>query len=182
MSIVSNRHLFVPFVSGSSKAFQDQRLAKVSYKKKSGVQSQCVSVPMLTDSEVAQITAAYPVDARKRVEGMQDDLLKALFESKKSEVASEEIGKDQILAFLAVTEARFSSELVVKWWEGFQDTALPVLSEKYKTTDTEELNKKSNAWRDAFVSLCGKSVITKERIVQLASMLECSGLQIARED
>lgn len=172
MSVVSNRHLFVPFVSGDSKPFAEQRLAKVSYKKKSGKISQCVSIPMLSDGEVNSIAAAYPIDQRKRVEGMQDDLIKVLFESDKTEIASEEIGKDQILAFLAVTADRFSGDLVKAWWNEFESTALPVLSEKYKTDDETILKAKSNAWRDAFVSLTGKSVITKERITQLASMLE----------
>jgi len=174
MSIVSDRHQFVEFISGESKPMMDQRLAKVGYKAKSGKKSQCVSIPKLSDADVNAIHTAFPIDVRKRVEDMQDSLIRALLESGKSEITSSEIAADQIRAFIDATSAsdRLSGELIGKWFDGFSETALAVLSEKYATDDSKILEKKMNVWKDAFIAIAGRSMITKERIVQLQSMLE----------
>lgn len=175
MSIISDRHLFVEFESGKSKPFDGQRLAKVGYKAKSGKKSQCVSIPKLSDGDVEVIHAAFPLDIRKRVEDFQDGLIRALLESGKTEITSSEISAEQIRAFVEATSEsnRLSGEVVSAWWKDtFADVALPVLSEKYGTDDAKILEQKSAAWRDAFVALCGRSAITRERITNLQGMLE----------
>lgn len=181
MSVVSNRHLFVEFKSGESKAFKledgtEQRLAKVGYKAKSGKKSQCISVPKLSDGEVTQINTAFPADLRKRAEDFQDDLIRSLYEvNKKSEVSSEEIAVPQILAYLEAenSSGRLSAEKVKEWWNGeFQDIALPVLSEKYATEDADVLTKKAKAWGDAFQALTGNSVSDITKVRQLHTMCE----------
>lgn len=176
MSTISNRHLFTEFVSGESKPFDGQRLAKVSYKNKSGKKSQCVSIPRLSDDEIAIIHLQFPVNARKRVEDFQDSLIRALYESKKSEITSEEIDVDQIAAFLSASAEgnRISAESVTEWWNsGFRDEiAMPVLSEKYGTEDSALLERKAKLWCDAFIALCGRNAITRERVNSLREMLE----------
>lgn len=180
MSVVSNRHVFVEFTSGVSKPFKDeqgneQRLAKVGYKAKSGKKSVCVSIPKLGDGEVERVNAAFPADLRKRAEDFQDGLIRNLFESGKSEVSSEEIGLSQILAYLETesSSGRLSAEKVKEWWNGeFQDIAIPVLSEKYATNDETELAKKSKAWGDVFVAITGNSAVDITRVRQLHSMCD----------
>jgi len=180
MSIVSDRHSFVEFISGQSKPFKDeqgneQRLAKVGYKSKSGKKSVCVSIPRLDDGDVNRINAAFPVDLRKRAEDFQDSLIRSLYESDKSEVSTEEISVSQVLAYLEAENSagRLSADKVKEWWNGeFQDIAVPVLSEKYQTEDEKELAKKSKAWGDVFVAITGNSAVDITRLHQLRSMCE----------
>lgn len=175
MSVISNRHQFVPFVSGTSKPYHEQRLAKVGYKKVSKKQSVCVSIPRLSDDDVAFVSAAYPVEARKRVEDFQDSLVRSLYESGKSEIDSSELSREQLCQFLAAesTAGRLSAAVVADWWNGeFQEIAAPVLSDKYGTEDEEILAKKAKLWGDAFAMICGNSAVDIARLKQLANMCE----------
>jgi len=175
MSVISDRHQFVEFTSGQSKPMMDQRLAKVGYKNKSGKKSQCVSIPKLDNGDVERINLAFPADLRKRAEDFQDALIRSLYESGKSEVSTEEVSVPQILAYLEAENAsgRLSAEKVKEWWNGeFQDTAIPVLSEKYKTEDPEELKKKAKVWGDTFQAICGNSAVDITKVRQLMTMAE----------
>lgn len=181
MSVISNRHVFTPFVSGTSKPFtfetgEVQRLAKVGYKAKSKKTSVCISIPMLSDGDVNKIALAFPVDQRKRVEDFQDGLIRSLYEFGKSELSTAELGADQVSAFIEAmsNSDRLTGETVSTWWNEFQETAIPVLSAKYKTEDESVLAKKSKLWGDAFLSLTGRNPVTRERITQLLDMLEYS--------
>lgn len=180
MGIVSNRHTFVEFKSGESKPFKledgtEQRLAKVGYKSKSGKKSQCISIPKLDNGDVERVNLAFPVDARKRAEDFQDELIRSLYESGKSEVSTEEISVSQILSYLEAenSSGRLSADKVKEWWNGeFQDIAMPVLSEKYQTEDEKVLEQKRKAWGDAFQSITGNSVVDIQRLKQLYTMCE----------
>jgi hypothetical protein len=178
MSVVSDRHTFVPFTSGESKPFADQRLAKVGYKAKSGKTSVCVSIPKLTDTSVDAINAAFPVDMRKRAEDFQDSLIRNLYESGNTAIGSHEIDQRAILAYLEAENnaGRLSAEKVREWFNGeFLETALPVLAEKYQTEDDKVLQQKCNAWLAAFVSLTGNSPISIDRLRQLRSLTNLVG-------
>lgn len=175
MSVISDRHLFVPFVSGTSKPFDSQRLAKVGYKAKSGKASVCISIPELPESAVTAINAAFPVDLRKRAEDFQDALLRSLYESDKTEVSSGEIDQRAILAYLESENnaGRLSAEKVRDWFTGdFAETALPILAEKYSTEDETVLAQKMSVWCGAFVALTGNSAVDVNRLNQLSGMLD----------
>ena len=178
MSVISNRHTFAEFTStgkNRSVPYTGQRLAKVGYKEKSGKQSVCVSIPMLDDSDVDKINQAFPVDFRKRAEDFQNGLIRSLYESGKSAIETDEINVTSILAYLESENnaGRLSAEKVKEWFTGeFADTAMVLMSEKYKTEDETILQQKANAWLAAFVALTGNSPIHVDRLNQLRSMTD----------
>lgn len=127
MSIVSNVHTLVPFVSGESKPLGGQRLAKVGFKKTKDnpnpLPSVCASVPFLSREEVmGNIEALLPF-VGNMLEGTQDAIIRALYEASKGtrkEVRQEEISVQACIAFLSAEAAgsRISAESIKAWFDG----------------------------------------------------------------
>lgn len=136
MSIVSNIHSLVPFISGESKPMSGQRLAKVGFKKTkenpNPLQSVCASVPFLQREEVlGQIESLLP-HIGTWLEGVQDQIIRALYEGsggQRKEVRSEEISVAQCVAFLSAesTGSRLSTEAISQWFKSNLEESLIVL-------------------------------------------------------
>ena len=126
MSIVSNIHTLVPFVSGESKPLTGQRLAKVGFKKTKDnpnpLPSVCASVPMIQQEEVMGNIQALLPHIGTMLEGTQDQIIRALYEAsqgQRKEVRDEEISVQACIAFLSAEAAgsRISAESIKAWFE-----------------------------------------------------------------
>lgn len=125
MSIISNVHALTPFISGTSKPMDGQRLLRIGYKKTkdnpSPLASVCASVPFLTPEEIhGNINALLPHIATM-LEGVQDQVIRGKYEAAKGalkEVRTEELSVAECLKFLnavSVSE-RLSAEGIKNWF------------------------------------------------------------------
>lgn len=140
MSNVSHRHAIVPFVSGTSKAYSGQRLSKVGYKSTAKnpakFASICASVPMIEEEEIKGNVNALLPHIREMLEGVQDKILRSLYEAsegQKAEVTTDELSIQQCISFLAAESMgdRLSAEAIKEWFEGnLADSVLVVVAEK----------------------------------------------------
>ncbi len=175
MSTISDRHTFVPFISGKSEAFTGQRLGKVGYKTKTGKKSVCVSIPVLSDDSVNAIAAAFPLDQRKRIEGFQDDLIRTLYESDPApeSIMSDQIDESAILSYLtSLSEGnRLTAERIGVWFENSLSWIDPILIVMYSTSDPKILETRRAAWKTQFVAITGKNIAVDSTLQKLLDML-----------
>ncbi len=175
MSTISDRHTFVPFISGKSEAFTGQRLGKVGYKTKSGKKSVCVSIPVLSDESINTIAAAFPLDQRKRIEGFQDDLLRVLYESDPApeSITSDQIDESAILSYLtSLSEGnRLTAEKIAVWFDSSLGWINPVLCTLYPGADEKMLKTRRDAWKTQFVAITGKNIAVDSTLQKLLDML-----------
>lgn len=129
MSIVSNVHALVPFISGKSEPFTGQRLAKVTCKQtakmtkegKKALPSVCASVPFLPLEQVKEHTEALLPHLVTLLQDTQDGIIRSLYEGSKGarkDVRQEEIDIPACVAFLNAKEAgsRLSGESIRAWF------------------------------------------------------------------
>ncbi len=175
MSNISDRHTFVPFVSGKSEALSGQRLGKVGYKTKTGKKSVCVSIPVISDDSVNAIAAAFPLDQRKRIEGFQDDLIRTLYESDPApeSITTDQIDEAAIIAFLySLSEGnRLTAERIGVWFDSALDWINPVLCTLYPGADEKTLSKRRDAWKTQFTAITGKNIAVDSTLQKLLDML-----------
>lgn len=180
MSIISNVHSLVPFISGESKPMNGQRLAKVGFKKTKDnpnpLPSVCASVPFLQQEEVmGQINALLP-HIGTMLEGVQDSIIRALYEAsqgQRKEVRDEEISVQACIAFLSAEQAgsRISADSIKAWFESPQNLATPlsraIIMDALKYGDeweelTEEqqntVSKHVGVYCEVFQMLAGKNL------------------------
>lgn len=127
MSVISNTHSVLPFVSGTSKPLNGQRLAKVGYKSSKSqpakFPSVCASIPVLEGEEIlGQVDALIP-HFRSFLEGVQDQIFRAAYEGKNGELGElrqEEISVAACVSFLAAeaSGSRISGEAIKNWFMG----------------------------------------------------------------
>lgn len=157
MSVISDRHQFVAFVSGKTSPMDGQRLAKVSYKEKSGKKSVAVSIPVLRDEDVERIHNAFPVDVRKRVEDMQDSLIRSLYESGVAVISDDDISADSVIGFMdAESGSRLTAESIGAWFDSTRSILEPVICAGIAKESDKA--KKLNVWRTAYCSVTSRSV------------------------
>ena len=149
MSNVSNRHSMVPFVSGESKAFTGQRLAKVGYKQttqmtKAGEkapQSVCVSIPPIESSEIETHWEALIPHVRVMLESAQDGIVRSLYESAHHtcrDVTDDEISVSACIGYLIAQNEgdRLTKERIDRWFESeVAENLSVILAEKLGFTD-----------------------------------------------
>lgn len=126
MSTISDRHTIVPFDAKKSKALDGQRLAKVIYKftaamAKKGFtkkQSLCASIPVVSQLDAVTVNAMNPYIV-SLYQDAQDGIIKELAGKGRTDVSNEEIGKEQVLQFLADQAAgtRMSTEETLSWYD-----------------------------------------------------------------
>lgn len=154
MSQIATRHNVLPFVAGTSKAFGDQRLAKIGYKSSTDKKTKreipakfpsvCVSVPPVSNWSENQNQRLLP-HFRTMLEGVQDKVIKSLYESKEgalSSVSDEDISIDQCIAFLEseATGDRLTKEKIGEWFDAnLRDNLTVVIAEKLGTEDIEDI-------------------------------------------
>ena len=132
MSVISNRHSIVPFISGESKAMSGQRLGKIGYKevlnKKTGKKEQklpsvCVSVPVIEKEEIEGKLEALIPHIRGMLEGVQDKIVRSLYEGSEGALQSVSDGEISVAACIGFLEAeseggRLTKEAVQNWFDG----------------------------------------------------------------
>ena len=169
MSVISETHNVVGY-SGKEKALAGQRLSKVTYKtdKESGVKkdSKCVSVPLVTASEVIENVVALAPLVADWLQSVQDKMIRERVEAGAAVITSEEIGISAVVAYMEAsgdsTGNRLTKEVVSEWFEGnVAEELAMVLAEKMgvssEPTDAEsaQILKVVDTFRDKVAALAG---------------------------
>jgi hypothetical protein len=176
MSQFPGQHLVTAFVSGTSKALPNNRLAKVGYKQTKAMvakglaapKSICVSVPFIdadrfTEEEI--FTKLVP-HIQNLLAGAQDGLIRVLYESAKfslSSVTDEEISIEKCIAFLEEQEigGRLTIDSVKEWFTSemagiLGEYASKMLAPKFQGTDLETKTQQVlNGYQGMFTALSG---------------------------
>ena len=173
MSTISSRHSVLPFVSGTSKAFTEQRLVKVGYKNtKNAVArfpSVCVSVPVITEIDESHLDRLLPFVV-ELLENAQDGIVKSLYESSEGalrEVSDEEICIDSCISFLESVRRGtqgLTKELIGEWFDEFcVDNLTMLLTEKLGSGG--DLSRHIKGYREVLASLASpKTSLTPVQI------------------
>ena len=185
MSAISNVHSIVAFDSKISKAFENQRLAKVIYKtsRTTGIkekESVCVSVPKLelTDEE-ALLFKPYLV---AYLEGVQDSIIRAKYEEGAVSIHNNDIGIHSMLDFLEEDSkgGRLTKEYITEWFNtSLADMLTVAIADKLGVSDTpseteaKKIEQMVNVYRDKFASLAGgKTMFAADIATKLQKALE----------
>jgi hypothetical protein len=189
MSAISNRHNVRLFVSGESKPYLGQRLAKVGYKSTKQTPAKypsiCVSLPQVEIDDDTYIChqAEFSQIIRTALENAQDGILRSLYESSSGQlksVSDDELSVQACIAFIQSENngGRLTTEMIGAW---FDSTVSPVLTliiaEKLKFDDmTEEqmavIGKHLNGYRGLMCSLSsGATILTPSQIQNLRNLL-----------
>lgn len=140
MSNISNRHNLVKFVSGESKAFTGQRLAKIGYKGEGKFSdSMCVSLPQITgevEKKLKESPAMFLSLLVEAVHKAQDGIMKSLWESSGAtltSVSDEDVSLSASLAYLESTQGigRLTKEFLKAWFtENLAENLSVIFAEK----------------------------------------------------
>lgn len=170
MSQIATRHNVVPFVSGTSKAFGDQRLAKIGYKsstdKKTKTEippkfpSVCVSVPHVSRWTENQNQRLLPY-FREMLQNTQDNVIRSLYETTDgnlSSVSDEDISVEQCIAYMEAdaTGDRLTKDKIVAWFDvNLRDNLTVVIVEKLGADNVEDVRviQHLNGYRGLFGKL-----------------------------
>jgi hypothetical protein len=184
MSQISNIHAFVPFVAGSSKAANEQRLMKIGYKvtknQKNPKKSVCASIPPVNADMWAEENVVLRIapHINQFLEDVQDKIGRALYEAGKNEVRDEDISIEQVIAYLDSESNgnRLTKEVVEKWFtESLQDYLSTAVMEKMGITEYEDekIVQMMNAYKGSFAALSGGATIYPiDKVNQLLRALE----------
>ncbi len=144
MSQISTQHSVVPFVSGSSKAFNDQRLAKVGYKLTKAMKAKgettltpvCASIPRIDSVAVEVFSTELMPHLIELLERAQDGIFRSLYESSggnRTSISDEELSIPACIGYLEAesTGSRISKESVEAFFNAaVRDNLTVVFSEK----------------------------------------------------
>lgn len=190
MSIVSDRHSIVPFVAGTTKAMNNQRLAKVGYKttKKQAAKYRniAVSVPMIDMEIVKDRFSDLEVYFREYLESAQDAVIRKLYEAKNGTldaVSDSEIGISAIINHLAIEASgeRLKKEFLESWFdENVKENLSVLVAEKLGFDELTADNMKVidqhvNAYRGLVSGLSGGATFYQpKQIAGIRKALEVS--------
>lgn len=179
MSVVSNRHNVIPFISGKSIALDGQRLTVAKYKstekQKAKYPNVCASIPVMKISK-DDITDSLMVHINEWLQLQQDNVFKSVYESKGGTLASigdEELNIGAIVGYLnaSASSGRLTKEAIESWYKeemimiiminagvkkGFINANDPDIS-RLSAAQSAELDKVCNVYRDLFSGLAGGS-------------------------
>jgi len=180
MSVVSDRHTVVPFVSGKSQALNEQRLAKIGYKttakQAAKFPSVCVSVPVITDDQIADSGEALIPHVRTLLAAAQDGIIRSLYESSDGTlrtVSDAEISVNACIAFLEAeaTGGRLTTDAINQWFDSqVSENLIVPMAEKLGFSELNDaqmdtVNKHIKAYRAVIASLA--SGVTMLQPVQI---------------
>ena len=185
MSVISNRHAVVSFVTGESKALANQRLAKVGYKGKTAkFKSVCASVPKIDPLVVENHLDALMPHVIGMLEEVQNGVFRSLYESasgKLEHLTDDDISIQALIGYLEAesTGGRLTKESVIAWFNAEAlEITLALLAEKLGFSDTLNedqmavLEKHANGYREVFASLSGgKTMLQPKQINGLRKVL-----------
>jgi len=191
MSNISNRHNINRFVSGKSEPLAGQRLAKVGYKSTDKTPAKfpsvCASVPPLGDRDILPHIDALLPHIRTFLEGVQDRVVRSLYESSGgllSSVSDSEISVSACIAYLASEGAggKLSAELISFWFEEqMKDNLTVVFADKLGFPElTAEnmvtISQHLNAYKALFCALPGtKNAPTRVQCENLRKVMNVCG-------
>jgi len=190
MSVISDRHSVVPFVSGESKALSGQRLAKIGYKTGKGkteakFKSVCVSLPVIADDRIKEQIPLLMDSIRQLCEDTQDKIIRGLYESRNGNldsVSEDDIGMIAIIGYLDSDNqgGRLTKEFLVEWFNAnAMDNTAALIAEALKYGDdlSEEqlktIEKHVNGYREVIASLAGgKTMLNLKQIAGLRKVFD----------
>jgi hypothetical protein len=192
MSNVSSAHDVVPFVAGKTNPLTDQRLAKVGYKSTvknpAKYPSIAVSVPMILDADIVDNTEQLLPYFRNMLEGIQDSVIRSLYESKEGElsvVTDSDISIKACIAFLESEAAgdRLKKEHIEAWFDRVcADNTYTLIAEKLGFTGDElteaqdcVIKKHVKTYKDILSMLAGgRTNLTPVQIKSCKTVIELS--------
>lgn len=188
MSLVTNAHAVVPFDAKTSKPFDGQRLAKVTYKTpRSGniadkKQSICVSIPIIAAVDITDHIQSFVPHIVALCKSSQDSIIKELYEAGASNITDGDISVGKILDYLAEESKgnRLTKEIIVDWFDAsLADILTVAFAEKMAISDTptdvesKRLEQTVNVYRDKLASLAGgKTCFPADVAIKLQKALE----------
>lgn len=164
MSNVDTRHNVFPFVSGESKPFSGQRLAKVGYKSSktnpAKFPSVYASIPVLDSWTENQNVRLRPFLVQM-VQDTQDKVFRSLYESSDgtlTSISDADISVDQVIAYLESesTGDRLTKEKIGEWFEAsMKDNLTVVIADKLGTENVEDvrIGQHLKGYKELFMSL-----------------------------
>lgn len=171
MSVISNKHQFVPFVSSPrSKAFEGQRLVKVSYKTtKAGEKkdSVCVSIPPVPRDQIRANIDNFFEYVIGMYESAQDAIIRDAHEAGNIHVDDEDIDITAVISHLEKSSrgGRLSGEVIGVWFdENLSEILELAVAEKQGLSDhkdrwsdsqTRKMEQMLKAYKDSLSALAG---------------------------
>lgn len=148
MSMIDTRHNVVPFDAKTSKAFGDNRLAKVGYKSSktnpAKFPSVCASIPVLSNWTEQESNSLRPYIVQM-VQDTQDKIIRSLYESSDgtlTSVSDADICMAQVIGYLQSESAgdRLTKDRIVAWFdESLRDNLTVVICEKLGTDNLDDV-------------------------------------------
>lgn len=193
MSIVSDRHSFVTYISTGkdrTQAFTGQRLSVVRFKKdKAGNkarESAAVSIPRAVLGVEDYVVLGDYINGW--FHSVQDEIIREACVAGKSEITSEEIDIAHVKAYLTQQAAgeRLTGDVIKEWFVAeLQDSMLVAFAEKLEInaeTATEEQVKKLEqmcaVYRDKFASMAGGRTMydsaTQKKLLRALELTDCT--------
>ena len=191
MSLISSAHSLVKFVSGESKAFAGQRLAKIGYKKTkenpNPLESVCTSIPFISLTTEDAITLLPHL--REFCEDVQDKIIRARYEAGATSINDSEISVEAICKYLAesasISGGRFTKAAALEWCEnsGYSDALrlrfaeLLGISDNPTDEEVKQVELQVSGYTDKLAALTGsKTYYAPEVAKKLLRSLEISGV------
>jgi hypothetical protein len=191
MSVVSNVHTVTIFDSKTSKAYEGQRLARITYKtvrkgENAGTRkdSKCVSIPAVKELSDTVYQAMEPY-MLTLYHSAQDSIIRELIDNGATIILDEQINDAAVLEYLAqeAQGSRLTKEVVISWFnESLADTLTVAFADKLGVSDsptaeqTKVLEQNINIYRECFAGLAGgKTSYTPEKATKVLRALEIAG-------
>lgn len=199
MSNVSNVHNVVKYVSGETKSFSGQRLAKFTYKTVTDTssplhgtkpESKAVSVPVVEISEVTENIAALAPHIAGWLQSVQDTMIKEMIESGAGVVSTESISIGAIVQYLESDGSegsnRLTKESIGVWFDKeIADSLAMVLAEKLgvseipTTAESNQVMKVVATFKDKVAALAGGK--TSYDVKMATSLKKCVELGMGND-
>lgn len=188
MSIISDRHSFVPFVSNGadkSKAMDSQRLLKVVFKGRNGEtarQSVCASVPAVDRTAVSAAIQQFLPYVMDLVVATQDAIGRQLVIAGNDTITTEQISTSAVLEYLAAQAKgdRITGADISEWFtSALEPILLVAFADKLGISDSptdeqvETLQRMCAVYREKLAAMAGGRTAYPEVIcVKLLKALE----------
>lgn len=192
MSVVSNVHTVVPFVSGKTVPMNGQRLAKVGYKNTAKnpakYKNVAVSVPMISTESITENMDNLIPYIRTMLEKTQDNVIRSLYESnngKLERVQDHEISVSACISFMEAESAgdRLKKEHIEAWFDrAAKENTFTLIAEKLgysgdnlTAEQIETVDKHVATYRDILSMLAGgRTMLTPVQIRSCRVVIEVS--------
>lgn len=190
MSNISTTHDVIPFTAGKTAPLTGQRLAKVGYKNTDKTPAKfpsvAVSVPFIQPDDVRGNLDALLPYIGTMLEGVQDKIIRASYESANGSLSYVQDSDISVLACISYMEAeaagdRLKKEDIAKWFDRVcRDNVYVLLAEKLGFQEPNEdqdkvINKNVAVYKDILSMLAGgKTILTPVQIRSCQVVIDAS--------